>query len=201
MNYNTINDVGKGYYNTRGSKFYSFIHPIQIYSEHKHLISIYRSQYPESCHVCSSYRIFADNRLDEYSSDDGEPKGSSGTPILNQLKRNNLINVGVYVVRIFGGSLLGIPGLIQSYSTATLSAIDNIKHHRWTQSSTVLFSLSYEFEGIFKSLIKDFNAKIVSSTYLDEIEMLVSIDNISLVSFIDKTKNISSNKIKYNLTT
>ena len=107
----------------------------------------------------------------------------------------------MYVVRIFGGSLLGIPGLIQSYSTATLSAIDNIKHHRWIQSSTVLFSLSYEFEGIFKSLIKDFNAKIVSSTYLDEIEMLVSIDNISLVNFIDKTKNISSNKIKYNLTT
>ena len=199
MTYNTINDVGKGYYSSRGSKFYSFIHPIQIHSEHKHLISIYRTQYPESCHVCSSYRIFSDNHLHEYLSDDGEPKGSSGAPILNQIKRNNLINVGVYVVRIFGGSLLGIPGLIQSYSTATLCAIDKIKHYRWIQSSMVLFSLSYELEGIFKSLIKDFNAKIVSSTYLDEIEMLVSIDDKSLESFIDKTKNISSNKIKYNL--
>ena len=117
-----------------------------------------------------------------------------------QIKRNNLINVGVYVARIFGGSLLGVPGLIQSYSTATLSAIDNIEHYRWIQSSTVLFSLTYELEGIFKSLIKDFNAKIISSTYLDEIEMLVSIDDKSLISFIDKTKNISSNKIKYKLT-
>ena len=119
--------------------------------------------------------------------------------LVDQIKRNNLINVGLYVVRIFGGSLLGIPGLIHSYSTATLSAIDNIKHYRWIQSTTVLFSLSYELEGIFKSLIKDFDAKILSSTYLDEIEMLVSIDDKSLVSFIDKTKNISSNKIKYNL--
>lgn len=200
MSYNTINDVGKGYYSSRGSKFYSFIHPIQTHSEHKHLISIYRTQYPEACHLCNSYRIFLDNRLDEYSSDDGEPKGSSGAPILNQIKRNNLMNVGVYVARIFGGSLLGVPGLIQSYSTATLSAIDNIEHYKWIQSSTVLFSLTYELEGIFKSLIKDFNAKIISSTYLDEIEMLVSIDDKSLISFIDKTKNISSNKIKYKLT-
>ena len=200
MNYNTINNVGKGYYSSRGSKFYSFIHPIQTHLEHKHLISIYRTQYPEACHLCSSYRIFLDNRLDEYSSDDGEPKGSSGGPILNQIKRNNLINVGVYVARIFGGSLLGIPGLIQSYSTATLLAIDSIENYRWIQSSTVLFSLTYELEGIFKSLIKDFNAKIISSTYLDEIEMLVSIDDKSLISFIDKTKNISSNKIKYKLT-
>ena len=200
MSYNTINDVGKGYYSSRGSKFYSFIHPIQTHSEHKHLISIYRTKYPEACHLCNSYRIFLDNRLDEYSSDDGEPKGSSGAHILNQIKRNNLINVGVYVARIFGGSLLGVPGLIQSYSTATLSAIDNIEHYKWIQSSTVLFSLTYELEGIFKSLIKDFNAKIISSTYLDEIEMLVSIEDKSLISFIDKTKNISSNKIKYKLT-
>ena len=96
--------------------------------------------------------------------------------------------------------MLGVPGLIQSYSTATLSAIDNIEHYKWIQSSIVLFSLTYELEGIFKSLIKDFNAKIISSTYLDEIEMLVSIDDKSLISFIDKTKNLSSNKIKYKLT-
>ena len=199
MKYNILAHPSSGEFKEKGSIFTAYAHPITSIDQYKALLTSYKSHNPKACHVCSAYRFVKDNQSYEFYSDDGEPGGSGGLPILNKIKSSKLINVGVYVVRVFGGSLLGIPGLIESYSTAGLSAIDSIKHYRWIQSSKILFSLSYEFEGVFKSLIKDFNAKIVSSTYLDEIEMLVSIENINLVSFIDKSKSISSNKIKNNL--
>ena len=196
MRYNTIDAIGKGEYKSRGSKFYSFIHPLRSSDEHKHLISIYRNQYPEACHVCSSYRLIVGSRLDEFSGDDGEPKGSAGTPILNQLKRNNLINIGAYVVRIFGGSLLGIPGLIDSYSGSILIAIDSINHIEWEEKETISFSLSYEYEGSLKSIINEFDAVIISNRYSDKIDTTVTIDSVNLDKFLQEIRNSSSGKIK-----
>ena len=87
-----VNKIGKGSYKSRGSKFFSFIHDIDSVESYKHLISVYRLQYPESCHVCSAYSIKVNGRIDEYASDDGEPSGSSGQPILGVIKRNKLVN-------------------------------------------------------------------------------------------------------------
>ena len=98
MIYHTINKIGSGEYKSRGSKFFSYIHPTDSIKEYKHLITIYKKDFPEACHVCSAYRLVVDGRVDEHASDDGEPKGSAGLPILNQLKRNDLVNVGIYVL-------------------------------------------------------------------------------------------------------
>ena len=98
MNYYTIKKIGSGEYKNRGSKFFSYLHPLDSINEYKHLVSIYRKDFPEACHVCSAYRLFVGSRVDEYGSDDGEPRGTAGLPLLNQLKRNQLINVAVYVV-------------------------------------------------------------------------------------------------------
>ena len=125
MNYYSVKKIGNGKYKSRGSKFFSYLHPIDSIDEYKHLVSIYRKDFPEACHVCSAYRLFVGSRVDEYGSDDGEPRGTAGLPLLNQLKRNQLINVAVYVVRIFGGSLLGVPGLIESYSTSALFGLSS----------------------------------------------------------------------------
>ena len=195
MRYSTVASIGKGVYKSRGSKFYSFIHPLKSSDDHRHLITIYRNRYPESCHVCSSYRILLGSRIDEFYGDDGEPKGSAGTPILNQLKRNNLINVGAYVVRIFGGSLLGISGLIESYSESSLLAIDSINHIEWIDNKVISFSLSYEYEGALKSIIKEFEASIINDKYSDKIEISVTINSKNANAFIDKIKNSCSGKI------
>ena len=71
MSYNTIEKIGKGEYKSRGSKFFAFTHSVDCLDSYKHLISVYRSEYPESCHICSAYRILINKRLDEYGSDDG----------------------------------------------------------------------------------------------------------------------------------
>ena len=196
MSYQTIKKIGRGEYKNRGSKFYSFSHPVNTLDEYKHLISIYKSNFPEACHVCSAYRLFVDLRLDEQASDDGEPKGSSGQPILNQLKSNNLVNSAIYVVRIFGGTLLGISGLIDSYSNAALISIDNSKNIPWSQKICFSLKFPYKYQGIIESVIKEFSGLIKQQNFSEDIFMTISInvDDIDLLK--SKIKELSSGKIK-----
>ena len=196
MNYNTIEKIGRGEYKSRGSKFFSFSHPMSSIDQHTHLITVYRKEFPESCHVCSGYRLLAGTRIDEHASDDGEPKGSAGQPILNQLKRNSLINVATYVVRIFGGSFLGIPGLIEAYSGSALLSIDNSRHVPWKLLKSLSISFSYEYEGIVNSIIKEFDGKVIKRDFSDKINMEVSFDELVINIFMKKIKEFSSDKIK-----
>ena len=196
MKHYTIKKLGRGEHKSRGSKFYSFSHPINDLEEYRHLISIYRSEYPEACHVCSAYRLLVGSRLDEQTSDDGEPKGSSGQPILNQLKRNDLVNVAAYVVRIFGGNLLGIPGLIDSYSTAALLSIDDSKKIEWKATKNISFEYSYKQKRIVDSIIKEFSGLIKKQTFLKNIFLEVSIEEEKIDLFLNKLEESSSGEIK-----
>ena len=202
MTYHTINKIGKGEYKSRGSKFYSFTHPIESIDDYKHLMSIYKKYFSEACHVCSGYRLLVGSRIDEQASDDGEPKGSAGLPILNQLKRNELVNVAVYVARIFGGSLLGIPGLIEAYSSAALLAIDSIDYIKYKSKSTKSLSItfSYDYKGVVDSLITEYKGVILKQDFSGTIYLEVSIDDNTVNAFIEKIKDVSSNKIKAKLT-
>ena len=195
MSYQTIKEIGKGEYKSRGSKFYSFSHPINNISDYKHLISVYKANFPEACHVCSAYRLFIDSRIDEHASDDGEPKGSSGQPILNQLKSNNLVNTAIYVVRIFGGTLLGISGLIDSYSNAALIAIDDSKSIPWYPQKNISLNFPYEYQSLIESIIKEFSATVESQNYSEEISMTISLKVDYIDLFKDKIKELSSGKI------
>ena len=196
MKYQTIKDIGKGEYKSRGSKFHSFSHPISNLEDYRHLISIYRSNFPDACHVCSAYRLFVGSRLDEQGSDDGEPKGSSGQPILNQLKRNNLVNVATYVARIFGGTLLGIPGLIESYSNAALISIDNSEHISWNLKKNIFLKFSYEYQGIIESIIKEFSGLINQQDFSKDVSMSISVNEDKADLFKNKIEELSSGKIK-----
>jgi len=195
MNYNTIEKNGRGEYKSRGSKFFSFSHSIDSIDGYRHLIAIYRKDFPESCHICSAYRLLIGVRVDEQASDDGEPRGSAGQPILNQLKRNNLINVATYVVRIFGGSLLGIGGLIEAYSSSALLSIDDSKHVQWKTVKQLSISFSYEFEGIVNSILKEFNGKVSKKDFSDKINIELSLDESAVHIFTERLKESSSNKI------
>ena len=195
MSYHVIKELGKGEYRSRGSKFYSFSHNINNIDDYKHLISVYKMNFPEACHVCSAYRLFIDSRIDEQASDDGEPKGSSGQPILNQLKSNNLINSAIYVVRIFGGNLLGISGLIESYSNAALISIDNSKHVPWYRKKNVSLKYPYKYQGLVESIIKEFSAIIEEQYFLKDICTTISIREDDVDLFRKKINEASSGKI------
>ena len=88
-------------------------------------IALLKSEHPKARHHCYGYRILFENGIREYSSDDGEPSGSAGKPILSAIKSAELLNLGCVVVRYFGGTKLGIPGLIEAYKESTRDALDH----------------------------------------------------------------------------
>lgn len=116
--YKTIEQPATAEYKDRGSKFIAFAYPIETVEDFKkHLLSL-KKEHPKAVHHCFAYRIGTDGNNFRVS-DDGEPSGSAGKPMLGQLDSKEVTNVAVIVVRYFGGSLLGVPGLINAYKTVT----------------------------------------------------------------------------------
>ncbi len=124
--YQTIRGKAEGLYREKGSKFYAFAHPAWTMEEVKALVQHYRKAHPKARHVCYAC-ILGPQTETVYSSDAGEPSGSAGLPILNQIRSAGLTNVAVVVVRYFGGTKLGLPGLIKAYKQAAADALSNAK--------------------------------------------------------------------------
>lgn len=116
-NYYTITKPGIAEFKDRGSKFLSFAYQINNIAEFKNYLQLLKKDHPKATHHCFAYRI-GTNENNFRASDDGEPSGTAGRPILGQIDSRELTNVLVVVVRYFGGTLLGVPGLINAYKTA-----------------------------------------------------------------------------------
>jgi uncharacterized YigZ family protein len=120
--YHTIEKPSVAEYKDRGSKFVAYAYPIKSTEEFKKQLKIIKEENPKAAHHCFAYRLGTEG-TNFRSSDDGEPAGSAGKPILGQIDSKTLTDIAVIVVRYFGGTLLGIPGLINAYKTATSFAL------------------------------------------------------------------------------
>jgi len=116
--YKTIEQPASAEYKDRGSKFIAFAYPIETVDDFKKHLQTVKKDHPKAVHHCFAYRIGTDGNNFRVS-DDGEPSGSAGKPMLGQIDSKEVTNVAVIVVRYFGGSLLGVPGLINAYKTVT----------------------------------------------------------------------------------
>lgn len=115
--YKTISQPSQAEYKDRGSRFLAYAFPVASADDFKKRIKELKEEHPKAAHHCFAYRIGTDGTLFR-SSDDGEPSGSAGKPVLGQIDGKGLTNLAVVVVRYFGGTLLGVPGLINAYKTA-----------------------------------------------------------------------------------
>jgi len=120
--YYTIERPGSAEFKDRGSKFIAFAFPISDVADFKKQLQRLKDEHPRAAHHCFAYRLGTDGDTFR-SSDDREPSGSAGKPILGQIDSKQLTDLAVVVVRYFGGTLLGLPGLINSYKTATALAL------------------------------------------------------------------------------
>jgi uncharacterized YigZ family protein len=119
--YTTIDQGSRAEYRDRGSLFIGLTFPVSSVDEFKEKLAAVKKEHPKAAHHCFAYRIGLDNNLYR-ASDDGEPSGTAGKPILGQIDSRGLTNILLVVVRYFGGTLLGVPGLINAYkTTATLA--------------------------------------------------------------------------------
>lgn len=116
--YYTIDKSAVAEYKDKGSKFIAYAFPIKDADEFKARLAELKKEHPKASHHCFAYRLGLDGNNFRVS-DDGEPSGTAGKPILGQIDSKQLVNTLVVVVRYFGGTLLGVPGLINAYKTAT----------------------------------------------------------------------------------
>ncbi|HEX8460674.1 MAG TPA: YigZ family protein [Segetibacter sp.] len=122
LHYYTIEKPSVVEYKDRGSKFLAYAYPIANTDDFKKYLQLLKKEHAKAVHHCFAYRTGIDGNNFRVS-DDGEPSGSAGKPILGQIDSKHLVNVLVVVVRYFGGTLLGVPGLINAYKTATALAL------------------------------------------------------------------------------
>jgi uncharacterized YigZ family protein len=120
--YSTIEIPAIAEFKDRGSKFLAYSYPVDSVDTCKKIIAGLKKEHPKAVHFCVAYRIGVEGNIFR-ASDDGEPAGSAGRPMLGQIDSKQLTNIMVVVVRYFGGSLLGVPGLINAYKTATTLAL------------------------------------------------------------------------------
>ncbi len=116
--YKTIEQSAVAEFKDRGSKFTAYAYPIETVDDFKKHLQYLKKEHPKAVHHCFAYRIGTDGNNFRVS-DDGEPSGTAGKPILGQIDSREVTNIAIIVVRYFGGSLLGVPGLINAYKTVS----------------------------------------------------------------------------------
>ena len=172
----TLSSNSEGKYNEKGSIFSALALPVSDLVEVKRNLHQLKEQFPDASHICYGYRIKEGGRLDEFATDAGEPKGSSGLPILNVLKRNQIVGAVIYVVRYFGGSKLGIPGLINAYGTAAEMTIKNAKVEKWVQLERISFIYNYDLQNRVDAILQKFKVNIIKSDFGESIQIELEID-------------------------
>jgi uncharacterized YigZ family protein len=154
--YKTIRSVSKGIYREKGSRFLSFAIPVSSQNEIKPILETYRKEYHDARHHCYSYMIGYDKNIWR-SNDDGEPSGTAGKPIMGQINSNDLTNILIIVVRYFGGTLLGVSGLITAYKSSAAEAIANAEIIECTVIAYYRLIFPYTSMNDVMKIIKDEN--------------------------------------------
>ena len=156
-----------------------------------------KKKYFDARHNCSSYRVIEDGSIIEKASDDGEPSGTAGGPMLNILQKNDLCNVVVIVTRYFGGILLGTGGLVRAYSDVTLKAIEEAKKIEITLGKEFEVKVDYSNLENLKYYCRKNNINITKTEYFDEVVCNFEIKNEDVVKFLEDIEKRNVNIIEY----
>ena len=159
--YKTIDQPAVAEYKDRGSKFLAFANPILKVEDFKKQLQYLKKEHPKASHHCFAYRIGTDGNTFRVS-DDGEPAGSAGKPILGQIDSKELTNIAVIVVRYFGGSLLGVPGLINSYKTVTSLVLQLTPIVKKQIEENYIVNFDYTLVNEVMIILKQCNCTIIS---------------------------------------
>ena len=172
--FKTIVTTSEGYYTEKRSKFRAFAHHVQTVDEVKELLAGYRKKYYDARHVCYAYMLGAE-RLEFRANDDGEPSSTAGKPILGQINSNELTDILIVVVRYYGGVNLGTSGLIIAYREAAADAINHATIETRQVEEIVKYSFAYPQMNDVMRIVKDMNPRIISQTYDNTCEIVLSI--------------------------
>lgn len=156
--YLTIEDRAEGVYKEKGSKFISLAFPVTTQEEIKEIVKDIKKEYFDARHHCYAYILGHDKSVFRMN-DDGEPSSTAGKPIYGQLLSKDLTNILVVVVRYFGGTKLGVSGLIQAYKQATIDVLDNAKIIERTIDEVYGVSFNYSLMNDVMKILKEYDVQ------------------------------------------
>lgn len=193
----TIKESIKSEIVEKKSKFIANIYFAQTMEEAENIIKETKKKYYDARHNCSSYRVLEKGNVIEKYSDDGEPAGTAGAPMLNILQKKDLVNVVVIVTRYFGGILLGTGGLVRAYSEVTQKAIEEANLIDITMGKEYEVKVDYSNLEKLKYYAKTNNISITKIEYLNEIICSLQIQNEDIEKFLRDVEQQKINIIEY----
>ncbi len=180
------------------SKFIGNLFYVESTEKAEELIKQTRKKYFDARHNCIAYRVMEDGQIVERFSDDGEPSGTAGSPMLNILQKNNLVNVLIIVTRYFGGILLGTGGLVRTYQNSLLLAIE--KSAKVTKCLGEILEVTLEYSDFenFKYYCKNNKINIVDTNYQENIVCKIELEEDKKEKLKNdfETKNIKLTNIR-----
>ena len=163
--YNTIASTGEGLYKEKGSKFIAFSFPLTTEDEIKTILEQFHKEYHNARHICYAYKLGYDENAPYRINDDGEPSGTAGKPIFGQILSHELTDILIVVVRYFGGTKLGVSGLINAYKSAALEAIENAGVIEKIRHTTLTVSYDFALTNEAMRIVKDYKLKMCDQRY------------------------------------
>ena len=195
-NYKTIRSASEGIYKEKGSRFLSFAFPVGSQEEIKPIIEGIRKEYHDARHHCYAYMIGRD-RLIWRINDDGEPSGTAGRPILGQINSFGLTNILIVVSRYFGGTLLGVSGLINAYKTAAANAIRNSEIIERTLHEYYIIDFPYISMNDVMKILKEENAGQSEQSFELECSVIINFKVSEREKIVSRLSRIEGLKYKY----
>jgi uncharacterized YigZ family protein len=197
--YKTIKQASKeGLFKDRGSKFYGYAFPVTNEEEIKEKIELLKKQHYNARHWCYAWQL--GKKYDHYrANDDGEPSNSAGMPIYGQLQSFNVTNILVVVVRYFGGTKLGVGGLIKAYKNGAKLALENSIIIHKTIDEVFLIKFEYPEMNTIMRIIKDENISIINQKMELDCQFIISIrkkEAIRIFKIFENTYKVSIKVVK-----
>jgi uncharacterized YigZ family protein len=175
IHYLIAKGISESQHTDRGSKFIGYCVAVGSEDEAKDILAERRKLHYNATHNCWAYRIGSPSGVVERSSDDGEPPGSAGRPILDQIKKADIYGVIVVVTRWFGGTKLGSGGLVRAYRHSSELAIAEISTVELRPLMKFKLSCGYEHIGLIEKLTAQFEGTISDMVFTDRVELVVTV--------------------------
>jgi uncharacterized YigZ family protein len=194
--YLTIEKASEGIFKDKGSKFLAYAYPVSSEEKIKEHLAELRKLHPSARHHCYAFRLGAAKQAFR-ANDDGEPSNTAGKPILGQIQSKDLTNILIVVVRYFGGTLLGVSGLINAYKLAALDSIQNSAIIEKTVDEVYELKFDYLQMNDVMKIIKDEHLQILHQNFELNGELSFSVRKSNSTKVYDMFSKISNLEIKF----
>ena len=184
-----------GIYKEKGSKFIAYSYPVYSEEEIKEKLEIVKKLEHSARHYCYAY-ILNPDKSTQRSNDDGEPSSTAGKPILGQILSNDLTNILIVVVRYFGGVKLGVPGLIRSYKTAAVQAIQEATIVTKTIKEQYKVSFKYPQMNNVMRLVKEYDLEVINTDFQIDCKLIFAVPKSKANDVVDTFKKNHELNIK-----